>query len=121
MSQLIEGHSVRAYHVYMLGFLPGFPYLGDLPESLRLPRKIVPHIRVPKGAVAIAGAMTGIYPLESPGGWNVIGITPVEIWDMSRHPRPTISAGDKVVFKPVSESEFERLKAQPGLSPSLLR
>lgn len=120
VSQLIEAHSTPEYHVYMLGFLPGFPYLGEMPENLHLPRKTVPHIRIPKGAVAIAGAMTGIYPLESPGGWNVIGITPVEIWDTARNSRPAISAGDKVVFKPVSEREFERLRAQPGLSPSPL-
>jgi KipI family sensor histidine kinase inhibitor len=111
-AQLIEAHAASRYTVYMLGFLPGFPYMGDLPEALRAPRREVPHVRVPKGAVAIAGALTGIYPLESPGGWRVIGITPIELWNVRRSPRPLIEAGDEVTFNPVSEAEFRALAEQ---------
>jgi KipI family sensor histidine kinase inhibitor len=111
---LIEAHAARSYCVYMLGFLPGFPYMGDLPEALRAPRRKTPHLRVPKGAVAIAGAMTGIYPLESPGGWRIIGVTPTELWTLRDSPRPLIEAGDEVTFTPVSEAEFNRIAAEGG-------
>jgi KipI family sensor histidine kinase inhibitor len=111
-ADLIEAHAAGRYSVYMLGFLPGFPYMGDLPEALRTPRRETPHLRVPKGAVAIAGALTGIYPLESPGGWRIIGVTPIELWNLRNSPRPLIEAGDEVIFRPVSEAEFNRIAAE---------
>jgi KipI family sensor histidine kinase inhibitor len=91
-------HAGQIYHVYMLGFLPGFAYLGDLPERLRLPRLKVPRTRVPAGAVAIADELTAIYPVVSPGGWRLIGRTDVAIWDLYRDPPALLAAGTTVQF-----------------------
>ncbi len=104
----------------MLGFLPGFAYMGDLPEPLRLPRRATPRARVPAGSVAIAAEMTSVYPLESPGGWHLIGSTPILLWDMARHDEPLLKPGDKVRFAPVSGSEAENLrrKVEAGWRPS---
>ncbi|MBI4723608.1 MAG: 5-oxoprolinase subunit PxpB [Rhodomicrobium sp.] len=103
-------HAAQLYHVYMLGFLPGFAYLGDLPEPLRLPRRATPRARVPAGSVAIAADMTAIYPLESPGGWHLIGFTPVVLWDMARRQEPLLKPGDRVRFVAISEAEAEELR-----------
>jgi KipI family sensor histidine kinase inhibitor len=100
-------HASGLYHVYMLGFLPGFAYMGGLPERLRLPRRATPRARVPAGSVAIAADMTAIYPLESPGGWHIIGNTPVKLWDMSRREEPLLKPGDQVRFVCVSRAEAE--------------
>ena len=100
--EVIALHAGRSYHVYMLGFLPGFAYLGDLPKELQLPRRATPRARVPAGSVAIASAMTAIYPLESPGGWHIIGHTPVNPWDLHRRKEPLFQAGDQVSFTPVT-------------------
>ncbi len=108
-------HTSASYHVYMLGFLPGFAYLGDLPEPLHLPRQPVPRSNVPAGSVAIAANMTAVYPLESPGGWHVIGFTPIVLWDMAASDRPLFAPGDKVRFAPISECE-----AVAGCQPRLL-
>lgn len=108
-------HASTLYDVYMLGFLPGFAYLGDLPEALRLPRRATPRARVPAGSVAIAAEMTAIYPLESPGGWHLIGSTPVALWDMSRRQKPLFRPGDRVRFQHVSlakAQELSRLAAE---------
>jgi KipI family sensor histidine kinase inhibitor len=105
-------HAGRDYFVYMLGFLPGFAYLGDLPKKLETPRRATPRASVPAGSVAIAAGLTAIYPLESPGGWHVIGYTPVIPWDMKRWNGPLFQAGDRVCFKPVEAAkakEIERL------------
>ncbi len=107
--QVIERHSAMTFHVYMMGFLPGFPYLGDLPPELELPRRKSPRIKVPAGSIAIAMTMTSIYSLESPGGWNLIGRTPVPLWHLQRDPPVLLAAGDKVTFKPISLREFEAL------------
>ncbi|MGA7324014.1 MAG: 5-oxoprolinase subunit PxpB [Rhodomicrobium sp.] len=112
---VINLHTSTFYHVYMLGFLPGFAYLGDLPEPLHLPRRAVPRSNVPAGSVAIAANMTAIYPLESPGGWHVIGYTPIVLWDMAASDRPLLAPGDRVRFAPISESE-----AVAGCHPRLL-
>jgi KipI family sensor histidine kinase inhibitor len=103
----------------MLGFAPGFVYLGDLPQALRLPRRATPRARLPAGSVAIASDMTAIYPIESPGGWHLIGITPVALWDMARRDEPLLKPGDHVRFKPVSEAEAEALRrlAAEGWAP----
>jgi KipI family sensor histidine kinase inhibitor len=116
---LVSLHSGQLYHVYMLGFLPGFAYLGDLPEQLRLPRRSTPRARVPVGSVAIASDMTAIYPLESPGGWHLIGYTPVMLWDMTRRTEPLFKPGDRVRFAPVSETKAEELRerAEGGWMP----
>jgi KipI family sensor histidine kinase inhibitor len=85
-------HAGARYHVYMVGFVPGYPYMGDLAEALVLPRRADPRIRVPPGSVAIATTMTAIYPLESPGGWHLIGTTPIRIFDERASP-PGLSSG----------------------------
>jgi KipI family sensor histidine kinase inhibitor len=100
-------HAGETYHVYMLGFLPGFAYLGDVPEKLRLPRRATPRTQVPAGSVAIAAEMTAIYPFESPGGWRLIGRTPFPLWDMAREEEPRLRPGDNVRFYPAGAAEIE--------------
>jgi KipI family sensor histidine kinase inhibitor len=100
-AEVIRLHSQREYTVYMMGFTPGFPYLGTLPEPLVLPRLETPRTRVPAGTVAIAGSQTGIYPLASPGGWHLLGWTPLKLFDPASE-RPFLFApGDQVKFIPV--------------------
>jgi inhibitor of KinA len=106
-----ELHASVRYRVYTLGFLPGLPYMGDLPEALHLPRRENPRTAVPPGSVAIATTMTTIYPLESPGGWHLIGRTPVRLFDASREPPVLLAPADDVMFKPISLAEFEGLEA----------
>ena len=109
--QVIEAHCSQSYHVYMLGFLPGYPYMGDLPAELCLPRLKNPRLRVPPGAVAIVTSLTGIYPIESPGGWHLIGSTSVSLFD-SRDPSPTrLIAGDQVRFTPITRQAFDDIEA----------
>ena len=112
-------HASQLYHVYMLGFLPGFAYLGSVPEPLRLPRRATPRARVPAGSVAIASDMTAVYPLESPGGWHLIGSTPVVLWDMARQDEPLLKPGDRVRFVPIDDVEAAglRLRAAAGWKP----
>ena len=112
-------HAGQLYHVYMLGFLPGFAYLGDVPQPLRLPRRATPRARIPAGSVAIAADMTAVYPLESPGGWHLIGPTPLALWDMTRQSAPMLKPGDRVRFKPIGEAEAEilRQEAAAGWQP----
>jgi KipI family sensor histidine kinase inhibitor len=105
-----ELHSAQTYHVYMLGFLPGFAYLGDLPKELQLRRRQTPRARVPPGSVAIAAEFTAIYPLESPGGWHLIGYTPIPLWDMTRMKEPLLRPGDSVRFRSIGENEAAELK-----------
>ena len=109
-SRLVEIHSANAYHVYMIGFLPGLPYMGDLAPELVLPRLVEPRLRVPPGSVAIATTLTTIYPLESPGGWHLIGRTPVKLFDIERPAPALLSPGDKVAFAPISSTEFAELE-----------
>ncbi len=115
-------HAAQLYQVYMLGFLPGFAYLGDLPEPLRLPRRSTPRARVPAGSVAIAADMTAIYPLESPGGWHLIGSTPIVLWDIARQDEPLLKPGDGVRFMEVDSREVEALRdrAAAGWRPEPL-
>lgn len=111
VDQLIELHTAPEYRVYMLGFLPGFPYMGIVDERIAAPRLSRPRLRVPAGSVGIAGAQTGIYPLESPGGWNLIGRTPLRMFD-AHSPEPTLlQPGDRVRFTPISLREFQRMNA----------
>jgi inhibitor of KinA len=111
MREVVERHSATTFHVYMMGILPGLPYLGGLPPEFNLPRRENPRIKVPSGAIAVAMAMTVIYPLESPGGWHILARTPAPLWDMRRNPPALLAAGDKVVFQPVSLGEYEALLA----------
>lgn len=111
-AQVIERHSAVTYHVYMVGFLPGYPYMGDLPPELVLPRRENPRTKVPAGSIAIATTQTSVYALESPGGWHLIGRTPALLWDVRRDPPVLLGPGDKVVFEPISLREYESLLAK---------
>jgi len=111
-AQLIERHSATSYYVYMLGFLPGQAYMGDVPAELALARRQTPRTRIPAGSLAIAGAMTCIFPLETPCGWHIIGRSPIPLWQSGPHPQALLAPGDKVTFAPVSLREYERLSAQ---------
>lgn len=99
--ELIRLHSERDYTVYMMGFTPGFPYMGILNEKLTLPRRSAPRARVPAGSVAIAGAQTGIYPIDSPGGWHIIGWTPLTLFDPASENPFFFAPGDTVKFVPM--------------------
>jgi inhibitor of KinA len=109
-SQLVEIHSANEYHIYMIGFLPGLPYMGDLPREILLPRLAEPRTRVPAGSVAIATTLTTIYPLESPGGWHLIGRTPIRLFDIHLPVPALLAPGDKVMFSPISSSRFVELQ-----------
>ncbi|MCE7861877.1 MAG: 5-oxoprolinase subunit PxpB, partial [Chloroflexi bacterium CFX2] len=101
-SELIRLHSEREYTVYMMGFTPGFPYLGILNEKLTLPRLSTPRTRVPAGSVAIAGSQTGIYPVDSPGGWHILGHTPLKLFDPTSETPFLFAPGDTVKFIPTN-------------------
>ncbi|ASJ12893.1 5-oxoprolinase subunit PxpB [Thermococcus thioreducens] len=109
VDDIIEIHSRPVYRVYFLGFLPGFAYLGGMDERIATPRLERPRIKVPAGSVGIAGKQTGIYPLESPGGWRLIGRTPLRLFDPSKEPPTLLRPGDRVRFVPVDEDEFREL------------
>jgi KipI family sensor histidine kinase inhibitor len=105
VEDVIRLHSEAVYTVYMLGFTPGFPYLGGLPDALATPRLDTPRQRVPAGSVGIAGAQTGVYPLATPGGWRLIGWTSVVLFDPVRTPPALLQPGDQVRFVPTEEDE----------------
>ena len=98
VDEVIARHSARSYRAYACGFQPGFAYLGDLDEALVLPRRSSPRLRVPPGSVAIAGRQTAVYPLQTPGGWHLIGSTPLRMFDATRNPPALIHPGDEVRF-----------------------
>lgn len=108
--EIIKRHSQAIYTVYFIGFLPGFLYLGGLDATLHVPRKSTPRLRVEKGAVAIGGNQTGIYPIESPGGWNIIGNSPITFFNPKDNPPCFAKAGDKISFKPISLNEYHDIK-----------
>jgi inhibitor of KinA len=107
--ELIELHAAPEYFVGMLGFAPGFPYLAGLDARLATPRRATPRARVAAGSVAIGGEHTGIYPFESPGGWHLIGRTPLRLFDLSAQPPCRLEAGDLVRFVPVDEEQYKAL------------
>lgn len=111
--KLIELHSSVSYRIHFFGFLPGFMYLNGLPEILHTPRKAVPERAVPAGSVAIGGTQTGIYPKESPGGWHIIGRTPLVLFDAEKFPPVWASPGDSLKFFPVSATEMKVLLDHP--------
>jgi inhibitor of KinA len=112
--EIVRLHSGAPYHVYMLGFLPGFPYLGDLPAALALPRRADPRVRVPAGSISIATSLTAIYPYESPGGWHLIGATPIRFFDAARAPPALLAAGDTVLFEPIDPASFAAISRTIG-------
>lgn len=99
--RIVQLHAAREYHVYVIGFVPGFAYLGELDDALVLPRRATPRKRVPAGSVAIAEAQTGIYPFSTPGGWHLIGTTPTKMFDPSAATPALLSVGDTVIFEPI--------------------
>jgi len=107
-TQVVELHSSATYTTACIGFLPGFPFLAGLPAKLQAPRLATPRTRVPAGSVAIAGAQAGIYPLDSPGGWNVIGRTPLQLFDARLNPPALLRPGDHVRFRPITRNEFDK-------------
>jgi len=106
-NETITLHSSVVYKVYMTGFIPGFAYLGGMPELLSTPRKSTPRKAVPAGSVGIAGKQTGIYPLETPGGWQIIGRTTFQMFDALKPSPSLLKAGDLVVFKPIIHQEYQ--------------
>ena len=101
------------FRVYMIGFLPGFPYMGGLPPELAMPRLASPRQRVPANSLAVAGEMCAVYPWESPGGWNLLGRTPVQLFDLKQAGQPAmLAAGDRVRWYAVSRNEYEQLQQQ---------
>ena len=107
--EVVRLHSGATYRVYMLGFAPGFAYLGGLPRSIATPRRDEPRTAVPAGTVGIGGNQTGIYPLTLPGGWQLIGRTPLRLFDAKREPPTLLTVGDLVTFRAIEQSEFDTL------------
>lgn len=105
--EVIRLHSEKEYNIYMLGFLPGFPYLGGLDPRLHTPRLANPRTKIPAGSVGIGGEQTGIYPLDSPGGWRLIGRTPLKLYDPDREEPFPYQAGDYIRFVPITREEYE--------------
>ncbi len=115
-NEIITLHTATVYHVFMLGFLPGFPYLGSLKDELVSDRKEAPRMKVPSGSVGIAGNQTGIYPLEAPGGWQIIGRTPIDIFDAKLDNPFLFQVGDSVRFEPITLKRFFEIKEEVMLS-----
>jgi inhibitor of KinA len=111
VEEVIQIHSSMDYRVYLLGFSPGFPYLGGMSPRITTPRLEEPRLRVPAGSVAIGGNQTGIYPSETPGGWRLIGRTPLRVFDLKRKSPFLLSAGDGLRFRAITPHEFRRLES----------
>ncbi len=109
IQQVIEYHSSRLYVVFMLGFSPGFPYLGGMDERIATPRLASPRLKVAKGSVGIAGQQTGIYSLSTPGGWQIIGRTPLSLFDINNERPVLLEAGDIVQFRSITSEEYETI------------
>lgn len=108
-AEVVRLHSSATYRVFMLGFVPGFAYLGLVDERIAMPRRSTPRVRVPAGSVGIAGVQTGVYPAETPGGWQIVGRTPLKPFDPRRREPFLMKAGDGVQFYPIDRPEFDRL------------
>ncbi len=108
--EVIDLHTANEYLVYMIGFAPGFPFLGGMDERIATPRHGDPRAEIPAGSVGIAGKQTGVYPISTPGGWQLIGQTPLKLFSADREVPSLLKAGDRVTFKAISKSEFLRVK-----------
>ncbi|MBI3578653.1 MAG: 5-oxoprolinase subunit PxpB [Ignavibacteriales bacterium] len=111
VEDVIRIHSSVEYLVYFLGFSPGFPYLGEMPKQIATPRLATPRVSVPAGSVAIGGSQTGVYPIASPGGWRIIGRTPLRLFLPEQNPPVRLSIGDLVTFRAISKNTFYKLAA----------
>lgn len=109
--EIVRRHASAIYRVSCVGFTPGFPYLSGLPPELSTPRRASPRKEIPAGAVAIGGTQTGIYPRKSPGGWNIIGRSPLRLFDVERNPPALFRTGDSVRFRKISREEFDAFPA----------
>jgi inhibitor of KinA len=108
--EVVDLHRSAEYRVNCVGFTPGFPFLSGLPAKLAIPRRATPRKEIPAGSVAIGGKQTGIYPIKSPGGWNVIGRTPLQLFDPAKNPPALLRAGDRVRFRATTREEFASLQ-----------
>jgi len=109
-AEVVQIHSGTRYLIYMIGFMPGFPYLGGMSPKLMTPRKTTPRLKIPAGSVGIASNQTGIYPTESPGGWQIIGRTPLKLFEPTREPPALLQAGDYLTFVRTTPEEFATIK-----------
>jgi inhibitor of KinA len=107
--EVIRLHTAHPFRVFMLGFMPGFPYLGPVDNRIAAPRRSAPRLRVPAGSVALAGQQTGIIPTEAPSGWRLIGRTPVRVFDLGRADPFLVKPGDQIQFYPIDRAAFDRL------------
>lgn len=107
-NEVVRHHTAAVYQVYMIGFTPGYPYMGEVAPEIVTPRRDTPRTHVPKGSVGIAQKQTGIYPVESPGGWQIIGRTPLVLFDPQAQPPTLLEAGDRVTFYSIEPEEFHR-------------
>ena len=107
--EVVDLHCGPEYRVHCVGFTPGFPFLGGLSAKLATPRRSTPRKEIPAGSVAIGGAQTGVYPVKSPGGWNIIGRTPLRLFDPQKEPPALLGTGDRVRFRPITRDEFDRV------------
>jgi inhibitor of KinA len=111
-TQVVEIFLSKTYRVFMTGFLPGFAYMGELDDRIAVPRRTEPRRNVPEGSIGIAGKQTGIYPVNSPGGWNIIGTTPLKIFDKNAEDPVLFHPGDEVIFYPITAYEFENYQGR---------
>ena len=112
VEEVIAIHTSKEYLIYMLGFTPGFTYLGGMSEEIATPRLKTPRVKIPAGSVGIAGAQTGVYPIDSPGGWQLIGLTPVRMYDPDRAEPILPKAGQYIKFYAIDRAEFDRIAAE---------
>ncbi|NLP49734.1 5-oxoprolinase subunit PxpB [Bacillus sp. RO1] len=108
--EVVSTHSSQPYLIYMMGFVPGFPYLGGMSKEIATPRRENPRAKIEAGSVGIAGQQTGVYPLETPGGWQIIGRTPVKLYDPEREEPILLSAGAYIRFVPVGQKEYDEIE-----------
>ena len=112
IDEVVNIHSSNSYLIYLLGFMPGFPFLGGLSEKIHTPRRSEPRTKIPAGSVGIANNQTGLYPKQSPGGWQIIGQTPIDVFNINREPMCLYQPGDYIKFYSITHEEFEDFKEQ---------